>query len=674
VLLLTALFAAHAVVVAQTDDGVIRLRPSQSSTAPDIPANTPEADPDPNEDVTGPRRGFDYNAFEARLESLWFQRKTLLADGRHTDAVEQSRLIRSFCLEEGVGRVDNLAAALIAEAGRFVEQGHYSRALESLELAESFDPGRPQIHVARANVYWKSGQGFLATAGQFAASGRAAVFRSIHDLTLFNQLALVLVTAVVGCVLVFSLLMVVRYQVPFRHEIEEWVTQVFSDRWARAAGWALLFLPLVVWFGAGWIALYWILITFRFMRRGEKLVAVAVLLATALVIPAYRLAVTAYGMTADPIVRTTLASAGGEYDPDRILKLRQLVQAHPEDPVYRFLLAGLYKNGRYFEDAFAEYREVLESDPAMEQAHVNIGNIFFATGQHSEAIASYNNAIAINPRSILAYFNRHLAQSESFRFKDAEKSLQEARLIDSKALAEMFASSGAGDERQAVIDATLGMDSVWEAALAGGQANNPPAARLAEPDLASLSRQLINPVSIASLLLLLGCAFSLVLARGAEPARRCIRCGRPFCHYCKSNSREGHEYCSQCLHLFVLGDGLAPETKTRKLYEVERHERISRGGRRLVSLVLPGAAQLLRGRAGRGCFLVLVWLAALLAWQPIGLLPLERFVGLDLPLSVLSSGSVPKAYDLQPLGMLAVMLMVLTWFAGNAWRWRRREL
>jgi len=673
-LLLAVVVATHAVVVAQTDGGVIRLRPSKASTAPDLPATTPETDPDGSEDITGPRRGFDYNAFEARLESLWFQRKTLLADGRHTDAVEQSRLIRSFCLEEGVGRVDNLAAALIAETGRFVEQGHYSRALESLELAESFDPQRPQIHVARANVYWKSGEGFLAVGGQLVAAGRAAVLRSIHDLTLFNQLALVLVTAVVGCVLVFALLMVVRYQVPFRHEIEEWVTQVLSDRWARATGWALLFLPMVVWFGAGWIALYWILITFRFMRRGEKLTAVTVLLATALVIPAYRLAVTAYGMTADPVVRTTLASAGGEYDPNRILKLRQLVQAHPEDPVYRFLLAGLYKNGRYFEDAFAEYREVLESDPAMEQAHINIGNIFFATGQHSEAIASYNNAIAINPRSILAYFNRHLAQSESFRFKDAEESLEEARLIDSKVLAEMFASTGSGDERQAVVDATLGMDSVWEAALTGGQANNPAAALLAEPELASLPRQLINPVSIVSLLALLGCGFSLLLARGAEAARRCIRCGRPFCHYCKSNSREGHEYCSQCLHLFVLGDGLAPETKTRKLYEVERHERIARGGRRLVSLVLPGAAQLLRGRAGRGSLLVLLWLVALLAWQPIGLLPLERFVGLDLPLSLLSSASVPKAYDLQPLGVLAVMLMVLTWFAGNAWRWRRREL
>ena len=34
------------------------------------------------------------------------------------------------------------------------------------------------------------------------------------------------------------------------------------------------------------------------------------------------------------------------------MKLRELVGAHPDDPMYRFLLAGLYKNGRYFEEAF----------------------------------------------------------------------------------------------------------------------------------------------------------------------------------------------------------------------------------------------------------------------------------------------------------------------------------
>ena len=48
-------------------------------------------------------------------------------------------------------------------------------------------------------------------------------------------------------------------------------------------------------------------------------------------------------------------------------------QAYPEDPVYRFLLAGLYKNGRYFEEAFGEYKQLLMNDPQLSAAFVNIG-------------------------------------------------------------------------------------------------------------------------------------------------------------------------------------------------------------------------------------------------------------------------------------------------------------
>jgi len=67
VLLLAVFVAAHTGIVAQTDGGVIRLRPSQPPATPGIPEQTPAAPPEGNEDVTGPRRGFDYNAFEARL-------------------------------------------------------------------------------------------------------------------------------------------------------------------------------------------------------------------------------------------------------------------------------------------------------------------------------------------------------------------------------------------------------------------------------------------------------------------------------------------------------------------------------------------------------------------------------------------------------------------------------
>jgi hypothetical protein len=90
-------------------------------------------------------------------------------------------------------------------------------------------------------------------------------------------------------------------------------------------------------------------------------------------------------------------------------------------------------------------------------------------------------------------------------------------------------------------------------------------------------------------------------------------------------------------------------------------------------LVLPGAAQLLRGQAGRGAVLVAAWLAALIAWQPDALLPLKRLVGIDFQIDLLHQRTVPAGFQLHPLTLLAIAAMVAVWISGNAWRWRRRE-
>jgi hypothetical protein len=62
----------------------------------------------------------------------------------------------------------------------------------------------------------------------------------------------------------------------------------------------VLLLPFIVWVAAGWIALYWIAATFRYMRRGERLLGAALLCASALAVPAYRFSVGLYGLAADP--------------------------------------------------------------------------------------------------------------------------------------------------------------------------------------------------------------------------------------------------------------------------------------------------------------------------------------------------------------------------------------
>ena len=119
---------------------------------------------------------------------------------------------------------------------------------------------------------------------------------------------------------------------------------------------------------------------------------------------------------------------------------------------------------------------------------------------------------------------------------------------------------------------------------------------------------------------------------------------------------------------------MAPETKTRKLFEVERYEWWTRNARRLVSFLLPGSAHLVGGRAGRGCLLLLVWLTALIAWRPSMLIPLEQLVGADLRLDLLWTASVPSQFSINAVAVLGIFLGLGAWIAGNSWFLRRRGI
>ena len=130
-LLVPALVAVPTDAPAQVDNGVIRL------AAPSEPVE--DALPEEEVEITEPREGFDYGSFESRLESLWFQRKTFLADGRVEDANLQLERIRSFTGEEGVHRLEHLAGALLAEARRSMREGNREAQLDRLKQYKAGD-------------------------------------------------------------------------------------------------------------------------------------------------------------------------------------------------------------------------------------------------------------------------------------------------------------------------------------------------------------------------------------------------------------------------------------------------------------------------------------------------------------------------------------------------------
>ena len=634
-------------------EGAIRLN---SGTSAPSAAARPE--------VVLSRDGFDYRAFESRLEALWLQRATYLRNGRDDDAARQADKILAFVQEQGIERMPSLSGALIAEGRRFLQQGELRRAEASLDFAYRLDAQRAPLRLARSHLYWKNGRGPVAAAGELFAAVRLGGANGLRDLSFLNRIALIAVLALAGTIGAFALFMLWRHGRLLRRELAAWFEHWVSAPVAQVLAWAVLLAPLLSWIAVGWAAFYWIALTFRHMERRERLVAVSLLGGAVLLIPGYSMAVALYSMTADPQVRTTLASADHHYDPNSILKLQRLVEASPEDPVYRFLLAGLYKDGRYYEEAFAEYRMALELDPSMHQAHVNIGNLFYSTSQFGQAVNEYNTALDLQARSLRAHYNLHLAHSEALRFKEAEGALSIARQIDGEQVAAWLGQTREGGRPQPQ-DATLQLASVWDAALSGRMPREGLIRRSEAATGGLASNPLFHPVPAVALCALIAALISAAVSSSEERAKQCIRCGDPYLPRQRRHPQESPEYCNQCYHLFVRGEGLAPGAKQRKMYDVQRFSRSQKRARTVASLLLPGAGHLLRGHVTVGCLLMAVWIAAWIAFRPELFSWVEQAIGLHLRLDLLTIPAVPAFYRVNVVAMLAAIAGLLTWVIAN---------
>ena len=90
-------------------------------------------------------------------------------------------------------------------------------------------------------------------------------------------------------------------------------------------------------------------------------------------------------------------------------------------------------------------------------------------------------------------------------------------------------------------------------------------------------------------------------------AGQCIKCGRTFCHRCKS-ARESATYCTQCIHIYLKRDGVSLDTKRSKLEEVSDYHTGMATRNRIFATFLPGSAQLIEGRTIVGLLGVFVFL------------------------------------------------------------------
>jgi tetratricopeptide (TPR) repeat protein len=537
--------------------------------------------------------------------------------------------IRRLRIERNVLNLDEIALALVSQGKGKLDTGNRDGAAELFGSAASLAPNLPDGHMARALAAFKKGPlGFAST----ARSTIEAVIAPLptargrhHAATLFVPVAML---ALFAAAAIFSLAIVLRHGPLLRHDIEEALGNRRTGSMALAIHLLMLLLPAAAFQGWGWLFPWWLALLFVYMDLWEKLIAVLLVASSLFAVPAMNLLEQRTEMARNRLFWASVSSVEGSPDPRSAVLLEQASRRDPADRDLSYLFAAQLRKGGRYDDAAAVYRELLKSNPDDPVATNNLANIEFARGEYPAAQVRYKEgALKAGDSDLKAlfFYNQSLAHLQRFEMQPADEALSQARRL-SGGLVSGFDDLWKYDKGDyAVVDLGLSVPDLerkFEGVAEGSGHKNVyqggtkrAASELLLPGLTS---RFAGFLAVAALVVA-GVSFW----RGRRMfTMRCLKCGTPFCRRCHLGAAVAG-LCSQCYHLFVVRDGVSGPARNRKLLEVQAEEDRQGKAFRVLSLLLPGAAQVYRGAPFLGLLLSFLWalliVTALFAgrWLPV---------------------------------------------------------
>lgn len=523
---------------------------------------------------------------------VWPQATQAARDGDLAGATQRTAELLSLGRTYGIKTFPLYASSAIGMAGE-EQKTAPDVAKWAAQTAEKLDGNSPGVAFnladqAARNSGWGAAiplalKGFVRGFGDYRTNLLARA-----DLTMVAALAIAL-TAIVFAVALF-----IRYGRSMAHDFREFLGARMSGGSVTVLAVALLFLPIFFWLGPTWLIFYWFAIFFPYASAIERIGVVVLLILVALLPLAADATANRVAGVDSPVVMAALSSNQQSYQPEALRRLQELVTVVPDHPVLHVLIGNLQTFEGNDAAAANSYRRAIELRPRYSGALVNLGNLYYLDNEFPAALTQYEQAQKGDQKLAIAYYNASVASGDTYKFDQQKEMLARARELDSSLTDRLTRNQ----PPQKIVMYSPPIGEAWKihASLAGR-----PAARALFGNYSAFDfvRSAANPVSIgavASLLLAL-----ILVAKRRRPllANACIKCGRTFCHRCKS-ARESSTYCTQCIHIYLKRDGVSLDTKRQKLEEVTNYQTGMLRRNRLFATFLPGAAQMLEGRVVAG--------------------------------------------------------------------------
>ena len=518
------------------------------------------------------------------------------------------------------------------------------------KTASQLDPKSPAVAFTAADMAaTKNNWGRAAPA---VMRGLTLVFTNYRTSMLGRvDLLIVLALAVALTVVIFAISLFIRYGRSMAHDFRELLGRRIHGGAVSVLAFALLFLPIFLWLGPMWLVFYWFAIFFSYANGRERVFIVILGLLLAAAPLAVDMAGAWAGGVDGPVVQAAISSVEQSYQPESLRRMQELATIVPDNATVQVLLGNMFMFEGNDQQAGDHYRRAIQINDSA-GAHVNLGNLHFLQNDYGAASTEYAAALKRDANIAIAYYNDSVANGAMSRFEEQGQALEHAKKIDKDAIE--LLTQNPPEQKVAVYHPK--MREAWEVqrTIAASGAARSLFGNYAYFDPKTSA---MNPVTLGALASVVFALLFWAVRRRSGFAGSCIKCGRTFCHRCKS-SRESATYCTQCIHIYLKRDGVAIATKRAKLEEVSDHLTGMQRRNRLFATFLPGSAQMLEGRTQTGMIgMILFFICIAVAVLTGRLAP--------------ALGPVAHTAQLAVRGV-AIAIAVILWFVMSLPVYRRR--
>jgi tetratricopeptide (TPR) repeat protein len=344
----------------------------------------------------------------------------------------------------------------------------------------------------------------------------------------------------------------------------------------------------------------WCLVLWRYLTRGEKGVVVFSFLLVLYVFPVGGALFQFMEGSRAQVVFDMYEASYGARKPQAMERLRLWTQDHPEDREALFTMALALKRDGNYTDAKAYYQQVLRLNPSDAQAISNLGNLYVALDDPAQASTLYRQAVELDPRNGVYYFNlsKALSQESMLVLQDADQYFQKAKELSPQIIGAHLEIDSPHPNRS-VIDIVIPLERLRGRFLSGFWRVTGPSYFIFDVWLNDLSPRFPFVVPVLFVVALIIASF---LGAGRGGWWRCSLCG--MISNQTLGKKEGRKnICVRCFRI-LKGKEMDQDLKESKLRETKGFQMRMEIYDKVFPFLIPGVGHIWKGYNARGfCYL-----------------------------------------------------------------------